>query len=279
MAAPAATILIPTRGRPRYLDVALASIVPQARAVGAEIVVVTDGPDAASAAVTSAHRVRLLALPAARGANAARNAGVAVAAGELVVFVDDDVEAPAGWLGALLSGACANPEVGVFGGPIRARLEGGGPRACGRESAPITTLDLGADERDVEFVWSANMLVRASALQQVGRFDESLHGRGDEEDWLRRYGAAGGRVRYLPAAGLEHRRDRRDARLRPLSRSAYGLGRAARRWDVRKGSPPSLARELRVLAGCAWHTARRRCAIGVVLAAHAAGRVRETVRP
>jgi hypothetical protein len=40
---------------------------------------------------------------------------------------------------------------------------------------------------------------------------------------------------------------------------------------------PRLVYEVRVLLGCLWHIARRRCANGVVLAAHAAGRLRETV--
>jgi hypothetical protein len=34
-----------------------------------------------------------------------------------------------------------------------------------------------------------------------------------------------------------------------------------------------------VFAGCLWHTVRRGCAIGLVLAAHAAGRLREMARP
>ncbi len=277
MAAPAASVVIPTRGRPGYLDIALASIEPQARALDAETIVVADGPDPASATVAKRHGARLLVLPAARGANAARNAGAELAAGDLVVFVDDDIRAPDGWLAALLAGARANPGHGAFGGPIRAHLEGGGPRACGREGAPITTLELGPDERDVGLVWSANMAVRARALREVGRFDESLRGRGEEEDWLRRFAAAGGRIRYLPSAGLEHRRTARDARLRRLGASAYALGRTARRYDVRKATAPSFAGELRVLGGCVWHIGRRRCAVGAVLAAHAAGRVRETI--
>src|SRR5437764_1232786 len=58
---------------------------------------------------------------------------------ELIVLIDHDIEAPPGWLAALLEGVRANPGHEVFGGPIRARLEGG-PRGCGREPAPITTL-------------------------------------------------------------------------------------------------------------------------------------------
>jgi hypothetical protein len=37
--------------------------------------------------------------------------------------------------------------------------------------------------------------------------------------------------------------------------------------------------EIRTLAGCAWHVVRRRCANGLVLTAHAAGRVREAWQP
>jgi hypothetical protein len=34
-----------------------------------------------------------------------------------------------------------------------------------------------------------------------------------------------------------------------------------------------------VLAGCGWHTVRRACPQGVIMGAHSAGRLAETVRP
>jgi glycosyltransferase involved in cell wall biosynthesis len=271
---PTASIVIPTRRRPGYLDVALRSIAPQAAKLAAEVIVVSDGDDAATRDVAGRHGARIVALDPPRGANAARNAGVAAATSDLLVFSDDDVEAPAGWLRAILAGAEAGPDIDVFGGPIRARLEGGGPRACGREGAPITTLDLGPADRDVALVWSANMAVRRRALERVGPFDETLHGRGEEEDWERRHTAAGGVIRYLGDAGLEHRRTVEDATVGRLARAAYALGRSARAYDVHKGTAPSPWAELRVLAGSAWHVARRRCAVGLVLCAHALGRLR-----
>jgi GT2 family glycosyltransferase len=274
---PTASIVIPTRGRPGYLDVSLASLTPQARAARAEIIVVTDGHEPSSAVVARRHGVRLIELPRQSGANAARNAGVAAGTAELVIFVDDDIEAPDGWLEAFLSGAATAPDRDVFGGPIRARLEGGGPRACGREPAPITTLELGSADHDVKLVWSANMAVRRRALELVGPFDEKLVVCGDEEDWLLRHAARGGRVRYLAAAAVEHRRTAEDSRLRALARSAYARGRAARRYDVYKGTAPPTRRELRTLAGCVWHAVRRRCANGVVLGAQTAGRLREAL--
>jgi GT2 family glycosyltransferase len=272
-----ASIVIPTRDRADYLDITLASVVPQATAAGAEVLVVSDGPNPASEAVARAHGARLIALPVRRGANVARNAGVRATEGDPIIFIDDDVDAPAGWLAALLAGVHSSPAHDVFGGPIAARLEGGGPRACGREPAPITTLDLGPVDRDVALVWSANMAVRRAAFATVGPFDEELTGHGDEEEWVLRYAAGGSRIRYVADARIEHCRHRKDATVTALARADYQHGRNARRTDVRKGSAPSLAAELRTLAGCAWHIARRRCAIGIVMLAHSAGRLREAL--
>ncbi len=273
-----ATIVVPTRNRAGYLDVALASFAPQVDAAGAEVVVVVDGADPESIAVAEAHGARVVALPEPEGPNAARNAGVAAAHGALIVLVDDDVAAPHGWLPALLAAAAATPERDVFAGPIRAVLEGGGPRACGREQAPITTLDHGPADVDVQVGWSANLAIRRAALETVGGFDEEIPvGAGDEEEWQERYRSTGGRVRYVAAAGLDHRRTVQDSTLRALARAQYHRGRAARRQDVRKGVAPPLPAELRTIAGCCWHTLRRRCALGIVMAAHATGRTREAL--
>jgi glycosyltransferase involved in cell wall biosynthesis len=271
-------IVIPTRGRAAYLDTALASVAPQARAAGAELIVVNDGADPAVGPIAARHGARLMALPGPRGANAARNAGIAASHAGLVVLLDDDVRAPPGWLDALLDGARRSPDIDVFGGPIRAVLEGGGPRGCGRENPPITHLDLGPRDRNVELVWSANMALRRRALERVGPFDESIHGRGEEEDWERRHRAAGGTVRYLAGAGLEHRRCGADASLRRLARAAYRLGLTARHYDRRKGTAPSPARELWTLTATIGHVVRRRCPLGLVSVAHSLGRVRALTR-
>ncbi|MDQ6803367.1 MAG: glycosyltransferase family 2 protein, partial [Actinomycetota bacterium] len=272
------SIVVPTRGRPGYLDVALASVAPQAARVGAEMIVVTDGDDAATASVAGAYEARFIALVAGAGANAKRNAGVAAARGDLIVFIDDDISASEGWLGALLAGAAGAPDHEVFGGPIRAWLEGGGPRACGREGAPITTLELGPADREAELVWGANMAVRRRALERVGGFDEALDGCGEEEDWQRRFLALGGRSLYVARAGVDHRRVRADAGVRSLARAAYFRGRTARRYDVSKGGATGILGELRIFGGCGWHVVRRRCLNGVVMGAHAWGRVREAMQ-
>ncbi len=276
------TVAIPTRGRAAYLAVALESIAPQTVALGADLLVVLDGPDPESADLARRHGAEILTLPAPAGLNAARNAAVDWALehrAELIALCDDDVAVTPGWLAALLAGAASHPAHDVFGGPISAWLEGGGPPHCGREPAPITTLDLGPADRDCEHVWGANLALRPSAIARAGRFDERLNGRGDEEEWLDRLIAHGGRVAYIAAAGVIHRRTGADARLGSLARAGYHLGRASRANDVRKGVTPSLTRELRDLAGALWHAVARRCAYGVVFAAHAVGRIQATLDP
>src|SRR4051812_37397396 len=88
--APVAVIL-PTSGRPAYLDVALASIVPQAQAVGADVLVVDDGPSEDTRNAAHRHGARYVAHDAPRGLNAARNTGAAHTDAPLLAYVDDDV--------------------------------------------------------------------------------------------------------------------------------------------------------------------------------------------
>jgi GT2 family glycosyltransferase len=276
--APTASILFPTRDRRAYLGVALASVAGQAAAHEAEIVVVEDGAaDPDTARLAAAHDARYVALGSPQGLNVARNAAVDAAAADLLCFLDDDVAAWPGWLGALLAAAAGSPEHEAFGGPIRAQLEGTDLHACGREPLPVTTLDLGPHDRDAELVWGANLAVRRAALDRVGRFDPARSGPGDEEAWERRLRAAGGRIRYVAAAGVDHRRTGADARIRGLSRAAWHRGRHSRRFDEAKGTAPTLAGELRTLAGCVWHTGRYRCGNGIVLTAQTAGRLYEAL--
>jgi len=274
------TVVVPTYRRPGYLEVTLDSLRRQGTRTPYEILVVDDGGDDSTAELAERFGARLVRHAEHRGANPARMTGVRESEAPLLVFIDDDVFAPPGWLEAIAAGAKRHPDAEAFGGPIRPRFEGRAPRACGREDPPITSLDLGPVDTDAEMVWGANYAVRRSAFERIGGLDEELdRTHGDEEDWLMRLRAAGGRIVYLADAGLDHRRDPHDSRLRALARAAYYRGRAARGTDRYRGSAPSLAYELRVLVGCGWHTIRRACPQGVIMGAHSAGRVAEALRP
>ena len=280
---PDASVIVPTRHRPRYLRVALESLAAQAGTNSYEVLVVDDGPSEATRDVAeqvarrTGARIGYVQRDGIPGLNSARNTGVAAAESDFLVLVDDDVEAPRSWLAELLDGRRRHPEHLVFGGPIRLRLEGSELRMCGREAPPITTLDHGLRDREVELVWGANMAIDRRAFELAGMFDPGVPYGFDEDMWERRYRAAGGRIMYVARAGLVHRRDRRDARLGALIREAYRRGRNLRAYSEHAGHAPSAAREVRVLAGCAYHTFRYRCGNGILLTAHSAGRVRELV--
>jgi GT2 family glycosyltransferase len=277
MDAPAVSVVIPTRNRAAYLAVALASLARQELDQAYEVLVVDDGSTDTTGEVVRDAGVRCVRADPPLGLNAARNTGVRMTAAPLIAFLDDDVEVPAGWLAALVEGADRHPDADAFGGPIRARLEGRAPGACGREDPPITALDLGAVDTEADMVWGANMAIRRGAFERLGPFDEAVAGHGDEEDWLRALRAAGGKIVYVAGAGVDHRRAAADAGLVALARAAYQRGRAARVSDQRRGTAPGLLREVRVLAGCGWHIVRYACPQGAVMGAHSAGRVAEAV--
>ncbi|HEX3911715.1 MAG TPA: glycosyltransferase family A protein [Solirubrobacteraceae bacterium] len=279
-----ASIVIPTRARPAYLEVALASIAAQARRAGAEVLVIDDaGASAQTRALAERHGARYEPHEQPLGLNVARNTGVSRSSGELVVFVDDDVRVGEGWLAALLEAAREHPRTDVFAGPIRPHLEGRAPRSCGRDHPAITALELGPDDTRTRYAWGANMAIRRSALERIGPFEEALEQGGDEQEWQDRLMAACGGdddrgALYVAAAGVEHRRTGSDARLRSLARAAHVRGRAARRFDAWRGEQPSLGQELTTLAGCAGHVLRSRCPAGLTMVAHSAGRLREALR-
>jgi GT2 family glycosyltransferase len=274
--APPASIVVPTRARLPYLEVALASLAPQVSASGSELIVVDDaGASERARALCERFGAHYEPHPRPLGLNVARNTGVQRSRGELVVFVDDDVEVREGWLAALLEAASTHPDTDVFTGPIHVRLEGAPPRTCGREPPPITSLELGARDGWTRFAWGSNMAIRRSALRRVGPFDISLQHGGDEQELQERLGSPG--AMYVAAAALDHRRMPADARLRPLCLAAYVRGRAAWRFDAWRDRQPSLAHELRTLAGCLGHVIRRCCPMGLTMVAHSCGRLRERI--
>jgi glycosyltransferase involved in cell wall biosynthesis len=279
-AVPDASVIVPTKNRASYLRAALSSLAAQDLDHDEyEVIVVDDGPSDATRAASeevarhSGARIAYVQREGVPGLNSARNTGIAVAESDFIVFVDDDVEAPRGWLRELVEGRRRHPDCLAFGGPIRLRLEGSHLRMCGREAPPITTLDGGLRDREIELVWGANMAIDRRALELAGQFDPGVPYGFDEDMWERRLRAAGGRIMYIARAGLVHRRDRRDARLRSLVAESFRRGRNLRAYSEHAGHAPSLLRELRVLAGCVLHIFRYRCGNGILLAAHSAGRV------
>ena len=132
MARPATiSIIIPTQRRPGPLAMAARSAFAQAGIDPADIeLVVVDNDGLGSAAATvealRAHAPFSLRYvhEAKSGVANARNAGVAAATGGLIAFLDDDEEAPPGWLAALVA-VQSRFDADVVFGPVRGRAPEG----------------------------------------------------------------------------------------------------------------------------------------------------------
>ncbi|HEY2603366.1 MAG TPA: glycosyltransferase family 2 protein [Thermoleophilaceae bacterium] len=136
---------------------------------------------------------------------------------DLLAFVDDDAVVCDGWYDALARRWGQGPaELACVGGPIRPRWPAGGPPqwVSGPLLPALTLLDLGPAPRDLDpevtTVYGANISFRVSALRRVGGFDPAFGHSGkrlffSEEDQAQRALArAGGIVRYVPDAAVEH---------------------------------------------------------------------------
>ncbi len=167
-----------------------------------EIVIVDDAGRVALGPIDGARVVRL---DGNLGPGGARNRGVALTSGELVAFVDSDVEPDDGWLSALL-GHFGDPRVGLVAARVRSRP---GPSVRERYERWRSPLDLGGEPARVRcgtrvgYVPGAAVVVRRRAFDEVGGFDEALRF-GEDVDLVWRLDAAGWRCRYEPASTVVH---------------------------------------------------------------------------
>lgn len=232
-----ATVVVCTRNRAGRLRECLAHLALQAVPddVRVEVVVVdngsTDGTPETLArwcALDPRHR-RSLTEPVA-GLSRARNRGAAAAAGEVVLFIDDDAVAPRGWVAAHLAAYARDPAVVAVGGPVVLRWPDGRPSwLTPRLEHWFSALDHGDDAGPFprpHGPYGTNMSVRRPVLDEVGGFDEMLGRRGrslvssEEADLFARVWQAGGRIAYEPAALVLH---------------GVTGDRLARRWVLRRG--------------------------------------------
>ena len=135
------------------------------------------------------HRLAVTSGPA-----AARNAARPFVDTELVVFLDADVEAPAGWLEPLLA-HFDDPKVGLVA-----------PRVTGETGSPLDLGDEPARIRSgtrVSYVPGAALVVRVAAFDAIGGFDPALRF-GEDVDFVWRLDEAGWRCRYEPAGTVWH---------------------------------------------------------------------------
>jgi mycofactocin glycosyltransferase len=156
-----------------------------------------------------------LRLPVNSGPAAARNAGRSLVKTSLIAFVDADVTFDADWLDALLP-HFDDDRVGLVA-----------PRVTGERGSP---LDLGvaaarirAGTR-VSYVPGAALVIRVTAFDEVGGFDEQMRF-GEDVDLVWRLDEAGWMCRFEPSSVVRHQ-PRPTVRGRMSQHGGYGTSAA-----------------------------------------------------
>lgn len=206
------SIVIPTRNHAVSLGRTLDALTRQAGDAGQfEVIVVandcTDGTAALVRERRTLYPLRLLER-AEPGIAAARNAGAAAAAGKLLVFLDDDVEACPEFVAAHLSAHREGGDDLVAVGALRT------PPATGRTTMLVDRLRRLGDEHQATsaaaFSWwlvtGGNMSVGAACFNRLGGFNATLVQYGGEDyEFAFRAHQAGSRFVWLAAAcGWHH---------------------------------------------------------------------------
>lgn len=168
MVAPAVSIVIPTNDRAELLRRCLAAVLAQQTDVEFEVIVVDDAGCSVDAVAEFDSRVTLVRGQG-RGPAAARNAGIARARGDVVLFTDDDVIPQPGWLQAAVVTLGKFPDaVGVIG--------------CVK-SPPFDPLyEHGVAADGLGDFLTCNVSYRRHALHRLGGFDTGFRHSGGDRD-------------------------------------------------------------------------------------------------
>ncbi len=150
-----------------------------------------------------------------QGRSPALNAGIAVATGDLMGFIDDDEEIDEAWYETILS-AFTNNRVDFIGGPYVPRFESEAPEWLPKDHTAVVGIVDGGD-KVVPFddsypgiLMGGNAVFTRELLQQVGPYSTALGRSGtrllscEDEDMYHRLRASGARGLYLPQLIVYH---------------------------------------------------------------------------
>ena len=229
MTLPLISVIIPTYGREEPLRDTLVDVLKQDYP-NFEVLVVDQTPvhepetqayldELAATGKIRLFRVDWASLPG------ARNYAVRRASGEIILFIDDDVQMPEGCLKAHASNYQGRPEVGAVAGRVFDRMKLADSQKANTGDSPYTIEDLPAEAMDPGIAWyyidlvhtvkpqrvisarGCNMSFRREIFTKHGlQFDERFRGSAvrEESDFCLRLRSTGYQVWYDPEAYLVH---------------------------------------------------------------------------
>jgi glucosyl-dolichyl phosphate glucuronosyltransferase len=221
------SVIVPTRNRAERLKLALRSLVRQSLpASNFEIIVVDNGSRDRTRAVVAEFEKTTAGIryiyDVSPGLHVGRHHGCRKAEGDILVFIDDDIEAFPTLLSSI-NAAFENPDVALVGGKCLPKYEGPVPGWLSAMWAPnsrgeriiayLSLIDLGEMPRPVDplLIFGCNFSIRRSLLVEAGGFhpdglpEQLIRFRGDGETYVSRYLAAKGYMAfYHPHASIYH---------------------------------------------------------------------------
>jgi glycosyltransferase involved in cell wall biosynthesis len=233
MSAPDISIIVCTQNRAAMLRGALASLYDLATdGFTYEIVVIDNGSTddtqktIATAATQSRKALRGIYEPE-KGIVPARNRGIREARGRWIAFFDDDQLADSRWLAELHRGAVMK-QCRVVGGSVQLTFPGG----CTRRLDPTVRMLLGeAMHGDQPLPYGGrltpgcgNLMIDRTVFVEVGAFQRTVSGRGEDTDLFSRIERAGIAGWYLPLAIVHHLTPQERLKTEYLLSLAYRMG-------------------------------------------------------
>lgn len=164
------------------------------------------------------------------GLCSARNRGRAEARGEILAYLDDDVQLGDGWVARVREHFLAGKS-DCLGGKVTAEMDAEPPFAI--EDSMLwffQVTDFGDEARRLKFPEhpiGCNMAFRTEVFDAVGGFDTNLKLYGDETDFFRRASEAGFVMWYDPTAELSQRIPAERLTIEELKSKSYKWGQGA----------------------------------------------------